>query len=221
MKPILMSVPMAHAIVENRKRMTRRVINPQPDAEGISKLVDGPWIDTSERKYRCPYQPGDILYVKEATWMFCEKWRNGLTATGRQKWRHVPLSHWPFYYCADHPEKPTDVVGHPITRNGNEWGWHKKIGMFMPRLAARLFLEVTAVRVERLQAISEDDAEAEGVFPEFEMSFADFVHKRATPESTHYLGFKHLWGELHADRPGCSWNDNPWVFVIEFRRVEQ
>jgi hypothetical protein len=85
----------------------------------------------------------------------------------------------------------------------------------MPKWAARIWLEVTAVRAERLQDISEGDAKAEGVFKEFEMNVANFVHDKKTNES-YKFGFKHLWDSLNAKR-GYGWDKNPWVFIYEFK----
>lgn len=230
MKPILFSAPMVHAIMENRKRMTRRMISPQPHS-GIrqSPLVKSGIEDGHGREIIWPCSVGDILYVKEATWMFCERRPYGKTPNGRQKWRYCPVvgsfanpgASDPIYYCADHPEKPTDIIGHANT--GNEWGWRKKIGMFMPRWAARLFLEVTAVRVERLQDISEEDAKEEGVMRPNCIGLSACGGGCDSCECTapYKEHFRVLWGSLNDDRSGCAWSDNPWVFVIEFRRVEK
>jgi hypothetical protein len=85
----------------------------------------------------------------------------------------------------------------------------------MPRWASRITLEVTEVRVERLQDISEEDAKAEGCFAEFEIDLAKFVRGSFDAEkiSTFKLGYKHLWNEINGSG---SWDKNPWVCAVSF-----
>jgi hypothetical protein len=79
-------------------------------------------------------------------------------------------------------------------------------GMFMPRWASRITLEVTGIRVERLQDISEADANAEGVKHSLHLPGGRFAREN----------FAHLWWTIHGDE---SWDANPWVWVVEFRRL--
>ncbi len=90
-------------------------------------------------------------------------------------------------------------------QDGN-WKWRPSI--FMPRWASRISLEVTAVRVERVRDISEEDARAEGV---------DSIVATDT-YSSYRMGFRKLWDSINAKR-GYSWESNPWVWVVEFKRV--
>jgi len=78
-------------------------------------------------------------------------------------------------------------------------------------------LEITNIRVERLQDISEEDTKTEGVRTEFEMNAADFIHGKPLTESTYYLGFKHFWDSINSNFN--LWIHNPWVWVIEFKRI--
>lgn len=120
------------------------------------------WDDCAANRIYCPYgEPGDKLTVKEAAWMWCERRPNGTTPKGRQKWHYVPMKSAGVIYVAYHPERPTLYVVSPET--GNKWGWHFKSGRFLPKWAVRITLGITAVRAERLQEISEPDAQAEGV----------------------------------------------------------
>lgn len=80
--------------------------------------------------------------------------------------------------------------------------------MFMPKWASRISLEVTAVKVERVASISEEDARAEGV----DGPFSDLFTPRRR--------FEDLWESINGARPGCSWSENPFVWVYEFKRVE-
>ena len=158
--PILFSTEMVRAILAGRKTMTRRVIKPQPDGRhrrvdfeyGFlkeSSRINGCW--EVERRSKCPYgQPGDLLWVRE-TWYY-ENHMHDLTA-GEPDLPGGLYSHR-FIFRASIPDYPVDVgVG--------EHGW--KPSIFMPKIAARLWLEVVSVRVERLQDITEDDAIAEGL----------------------------------------------------------
>ena len=190
MKPILFSTEQVQAILEGRKTMTRRVIKNIP--EGIHS--NGMFLDGAT-EIKCPYQPGDILWVRE-TWYY-EEHMHELTAgdpdlpSGRYKHRYI--------YKASDPDYPVDVgVG--------DKGWRPSI--FMPKEAARIFLEVTNVRVERLQEITEEDARAEGVFP-----------AEAHPHQ-HRDAFADLWDSINLKR-GFGWETNPWVWVISFMRTEE
>ncbi len=216
MKPIIFSTEMVRAILDGRKTQTRRVIKPQPESMKDGKLP------------KCPYQPGDILWVRE-TWYY-EEHMHELTAgdpdlpSGRYKHRYI---------CkASDPDYPV----------GNK-GWRPSI--HMPREAARLFLLVKAVRVERLQDITEQDAIAEGALytdfgthvPTWKASLdGGKTYHPARPQQhngwhmspvnspdqcyfTATSAFAGYWNRLNAKR-GHSWDTSPWVWVIEFSRTE-
>lgn len=196
-KPILFSAPMVRALLDGSKTQTRRIAKPK---RSIEPMTD-----------ECPYgQPGDRLRVKEAAWMWCERRPNGTTPTGRQKWLYVPMREAQVHYASDHPKKPAVGVVSPDT--GNQWGWRLKIGRFIPRWASRIALEVTAVRVERLQDISEADCVAEGCagghgsIPGYPYSATPLEH------------YESIWRAING--PG-SWSLNPWVWAVSFRRIEQ
>ena len=150
--------------------------------------------------------PGDRLWVKEATWIWCRKVPDGLTKTGRPKFRYYPHGR-NVVYCADHPQKPErESYAEP------NMVWKYKTARFMPRWASRITLELTDVRVQRVQEISEEDAKAEGVYI-----------GSLGPEATDgYYGprnaFKHLWDSINAKR-GYGWGANPWVWALTFRRL--
>lgn len=194
MKPILFNTGMTRAILEDRKTVTRRVVKPQPNGNGMVKMPDdscwpGYWAEVgSARVVKPSYQPGDVVYVRE---------------TFAQPAKHI------FWYKADF--KLRNILWRP--------------SIHMPREAARLFLMVTRVRVERLQAITEDDAEAEG---------AEKMYPHTDPETgktafllhqngTFRAGFSQIWDNTikSADRATCGWEANPWVWVIEFERISK
>lgn len=219
-RPILFSAPMVQAIMAGTKTQTRRAVKPQPDAEHGGEPY---WFIGGYRAWRirevtdvlrsgshnelsCPYgQPGDRLRVKEAAWMWCERRPNGLTKTGRQKWKYVPMRAAGIWYAADHRTKPTIDIVSPDT--GNQWGWRLKIGRFLPAWASRITLEVTGVRVERLLDISEADAREEGVVP----------GKYQGLERAAARAYSDLWEDING--PG-SWSANPWVWCVSFKRLE-
>jgi len=196
---------------------------------GLTQLVArgiGP-----DYKLTCPYgKPGDQLRAKEAVWMWCERRPNGTTPTGRQKWWYVPMREAGVFYAADHPKKPDIKVVSPET--GNQWGWRLKIGRFMPAWASRITLEIVSVRVERLQDISEDDAMAEGITCEDVIVGAHYANGHIEERADRYFfdgcddeGFESacdaytaLWEHLNGVG---SWDLNPFVWCIEFKRLAQ
>lgn len=214
-KPIIFSTPMVRAILEGRKTQTRRVIKPQPTEAGLE------WVETPEGfaawrdplllldEYSedggpclrlCPYgQPGDILYVRE-TW--CT--HNDLHANSFDE---EPLPG--YYYKADAPKYWANEVAK----------WHPSI--HMPRQAARIFLKVTDIRVERLQDITENDAAAEGFSPEdiiavnLILGTPVVTGKYIGPANTAKNSFRVWWDSLYS-KQGYSWHTNPFCWVIQF-----
>lgn len=220
-RPILFSGEMVRAIIAGRKTQTRRIVKPQPD-----RVLDGEayWYigghrlrPTATNPLRCPYgQRGDILRVKESAWMWCEKRPNGKTRTGRDKWHYVPIVRAPIHYTADHPSKPEVAVLSPDTENS--WEWRFKVGRFLPAWASRITLEIVSVRAEWLNDISEADAEAEGCEPQWEPGCSGRLMEGIGGFSHRPAGsaFANLWESING--PG-SWEANPLVWRIEFRRV--
>ncbi len=210
MKPILFSTPMVKALLAGSKTMTRRVVNPQPKVihelrpDGV--LVTEQIFRSGKPGIKCPYWVGDILWVRE-TW-----------ALGT--WADEPRACPPglkfcIHYIADDRDgkayysndKDYDRISKLYKGYVNEW--KPRPSIHMPRWAARLFLEVTSVKVERLQDISDEDARREG----------DPHQGLIASENTHKEWFKALWDSLNAKR-GYSWESNPWVFAYEFKRTE-
>lgn len=225
-RPILFSAEMVRAILAGTKTQTRRLVKPQPGLgyEWTRVVRVGPWFHIEADKpepvmhtVTCKQgEVGDRLRVKEHAWMWCEKVPNGKTKTGREKFKYVPLRSAQVIYCADHPEKPAlDVV---CEYRGYEWGWRKKLGRFLPSWASRITLEITGVRVERLNACSEFDALAEGIDTSTCRVTSQLeAHAAGRCCSVDYVdGYRKLWESING---AGSWALNPWVFVIEFRRV--
>ena len=109
-----------------------------------------------------------------------------------------------FYYKVDDVE---DLIA----------GW--KSSRFMPKLAARLFFEIINIRVERLQDISEVDAKQEGVMVRKGHKVKHLWSNEPAKQITHRQMFEGLWESIN-DKRGYGWESNPWVWVIEFKRIE-
>jgi hypothetical protein len=159
--------------------------------------------------------------------MWCEIKQDGLTKTGKIKIRYEPMRKAPIHYHADHPHKPLTTIVSP----DGKWGWRMKVGRFLPSWASRITLEIVNVRVERLQDISADDAIAEGL-KGITMDWR--LVKYGIPDADGYPGtddigwpwedwrispvdaYRRLWESINGSG---SWDANPWVWVIEFRRI--
>lgn len=219
-RPILFNSEMVRAILEGRKTQTRRVVK---KAELDSRIYYNPvivsgyggWVNEHGRPRPCPYgAPGDRLYIKEkwATSPCLDKSnaadieRRALDANYSKPWA-------PLYYFAD------DTFD-----NWDKTTWGDYIGRlrharFMPRWASRITLEITGVRVERVQDISEEDAKAEGATPDH-FENASFQTGPSGKNNPFIRGFWQLWDSINGKDETKSWDANPWVWVVEFRRVE-
>ncbi|WP_448649271.1 hypothetical protein [Pseudomonas corrugata] len=210
-RPILFSAPMVRAILEGRKTVTRRAIKVQPhiDASGnfcvgrynYGQDGDGKPVTKHFVKDCCPYgKPGDRLWVRE-TFM-------DLLGTGVE---HRPTIDSPVQrYCYSADVRPGSFADETRKDYGLRW----KPSIHMPRAASRILLEITDVRVERLQDISDEQAKAEGVQrgPLREWCGSDeggAWHKYPVP------AFRNLWQST-----GGDWDANPCVWVVEFERIQ-
>lgn len=223
-RPILFSGEMVRAILEGRKTQTRRVIKPQPTFERGAWSVPGFFCNTEQgfkesllrSEFQCPHgAPGDRLYIKEkwATSPCLDKCnaadieRRTLDANYSEPWA-------PLYYFADDTFDNWDK-----TTWGNYIGRHRH-ARFMPRWASRVTLEITGVRVERVQDISEQDAKAEGATPDhFENAF--FQTGPSGKTNPFIRGFWRLWDSINGKDETKSWDANPWVWVISFNKLEE
>ncbi|CAN0620418.1 conserved protein of unknown function [Burkholderia multivorans] len=212
--PILFSAPMVRAILDGRKTQTRRIVKWRDVRTGLNlrfsgltaSAVGNAWVLESPTRAshewrcaptQCPHgHIGDRLWVRE-TWA-----------------QPTTLDPGPTFYRANYPYcVPQGFENVPAE---SEITW--KPSIHMPRAMARITLEITGVRVERLQSISEDDAIAEGVDGQMCAAAVGRAPSRAKllPVAVH--GYAHLWESLNAAR-GHGWDANPWVWVIEFRRI--
>lgn len=230
-RPILFSGPMVRAILEGRKTQTRRVVNPQPEMEMDGEICnDGSggydwapvWPEGHKKAGKfmgwsdCPYgKPGDMFYVKEKhkyyDWTedgepFIQYAADGevrLCRVDSEEWGEKIVEVW---------AKLSAIKNYLIQNRACDQKWRPSI--HMPRWASRITLEIVAVRFERLQDISEDDAIAEGIHVDVN------GHAFTSDDDIRWLGprtaFCDLWQSAYG--PG-SWEKNPFVWVIEFKRI--
>lgn len=221
---------MVRAILDGRKTQTRRIMKNQPagdypDTPALIRSVGGgfQWYGHYGESsiFNCPFGAvGDRIWVRE-TWGVVS---HELDEDGRiQPWS---------------PDRPATAIhempfgngyysGHAIYAADGEFTWGDDDGyedgrscwkpsIHMPRAACRTLLEVTGVRVERLNSISQEDAQAEG------MELTGWRPTYSDPDSggevwTPYDNFAQLWESIYGEG---SWHANPWVWVIEFKRIE-
>lgn len=197
-RPIIFNGEMVKAIIENRKMQTRRIIKPQPlPRAGAPKA----WHDSDYFMQLCPYGvPGDRLWVRER-WAIedCGNW----VRLSKEIW----CDGWPI-----------DMIKYPATdappakyKNKSPYWWNKRPSISMPRWASRITLEIVSVRVERLQDITENDAEKEGSPDDGYWDATQGVHI-----TDYRRGFMKLWNSIYGPD---AWAANPWVWVIEFKRI--
>jgi hypothetical protein len=141
--------------------------------------------------------------------MWCAKLISGVTKkTKKPKVSWMATRNNPPIYFVDHPSKPDHIPANGVEKVGDlHYQWHKKNGRFLPAWASRITLEIVSVRVERLQEISRGDAMAEG---------CPFANMADGPNPRDW--YAELWESING--PG-SWDANPFVWVVEFRRVEK
>jgi hypothetical protein len=227
MKPILFSTPMVKAILEGRKTMTRRIIkgftaeknvygnyNYELKKRGKNNWTAGTNLDAKELSDSffgiadyCPYgKVGDVLWVRE-TWCKLVP-------------EHFIDKHFVYKanMCNDTEEIRQDYI-----KAGYPYKW--KPSIFMPKAACRIFLEITDIRVERLQEIGEADAIKEGVsFHKPVPGDGLTIYKNYTSPKTPFYGdnarlsFQTLWQSINGLE---SWEANPFVWVIEFKQIEK
>ena len=231
-RPILFNGEMVRAILEGRKTQTRRVIKPQPDPlDEEFWFVDGyGWWGVCRKNpetghpsrgdvFQCPYgQPGDRLWVRE-TFIIEHNYNLGDYDPPFQDGRPVkyhdadidtdPYWEQPHYRATDpKPDFYLDGDEDP----GCQW----KPSIHMPRGASRITLEITDVRVERVQDISEDDARAEGLQDWYSKANV----KSLAPYMLNMDRFHDAWDSINAKR-GHSWDSNPWVWAISFKAKDK
>ncbi len=225
-RPIIFSGPMVRALLEGSKTQTRRVIKPQPlgnwEYQGLNVHGDGLFYPADcldadgnymahgdpEGVYaewdgisKIRFAPGDLLYLRES---FCPSVDEDYTVLKGDR----------VLYGADPDAKnPTNWASGQVARF--------RPSIHMPRWASRITLEVTGVKVERLQDITDADAVSEGVSGwkegTYNWQWADPARSRNYfPERCPRDSFAGLWKSLNAKR-GCGWDTNPWIIAVTFK----
>lgn len=217
MKPILFNTDMVRAILDGRKTCTRRIVKgfiPNDAVWGYTAFTPKGYISCrgtfadgyGEKFFKPPYQPGDILYIRE-TWERFECWN--CDGDERGNCPKEPKKSVLDKTCGCYMYRATDEIS-------GDAKWHPSI--HMPKEAARIWLEVTNVRVERLRDITGLSVQKEGieVEPNECAGKFDFV-------SELFLLFQRLWDSTikKSDLDCYGWNANPWVWVIEFERCDK
>jgi len=207
-RPILFSGPMIRALLAGTKTQTRRVLREQP-----MLFVGGEGV-TDEGGTPVPRQPAIINLYGNVKVQSCPYGAPGDRLWVRETWVPDPVyeNEQRVCYRATAADEACD-----------KW----KSPLFMPRWASRITLEVTNVRVQRLQDISEEDASSEGVATGEQVSARLVVtgldgktttSKGTVVDFTHRGAFCRLWDSINGDR--APWASNPWVWAISFRRVQ-
>ena len=207
-RPILFSAPMIRAILKGRKSQTRRLIK----RRGRVSLFHDGWTDgyimdpgnAEWRQEEVVYAVGDRLWVREACFAQSSHDGEGVAYPADSSWRIID-------HTKEATEKWLDLLYY---RRRNDDGFEGSTGklvppIHMPRWASRITLAVTAVRVQRLQEISEEDAVAEG---------CRHHHDPDGDGQNVIEQFSYLWQSIHGPD---SWAANPWVVALTFRRVPQ
>lgn len=213
-RPILFSAPMVRALLNDRKTKTRRIAKGEALSwldEGFSKIFVA-----SKSNALCPYgQPGELLWVRETFRM-----QSRFTDLCKIFYKaHENASHTEF-----HEFVKTELVGE--YQPTEVW----KPSIFMPRWASRITLEITGVRIEGLNDISNKDAMAEGLFKTpigsgysdvFTLKdelYSDIIEGQVKAYDDPVLAYRALWNEINGIG---AWEQNPWVWVIEFKVHKQ
>ena len=254
-KPILFNTEMVRAYLDGRKSCTRRSVssrqflgmlpdkckNAMPDEFLKGKrMMFKPYCDMTDAElimtaYKAPYEPGDILYVRET-------WRVGAWDIFNQMiafdYKHGTCGELTYIHDQELFERLVNQSREDARKakcdyNGVDFVWEKgkspcrwHPSIHMPKEAARIWLKVTDVRVERLQEITEDGAKAEGINEEWAMSWWSPTYY--DPDSGGYPKYRdtfafEVWNKTikKSDIGRYGWYANPWVWVIEFERCEK
>ncbi len=208
LRPILLNTPMVKAVLEGRNTQTRRVMRRQPDK--VERFKHGVETTDTDARYailRCYNRP-KMFKKCNSGWFADASYKTPFTEFNvgdhlwvRETWRKYDCDECPCYEYCNCPPHGTYLYYADCLDDESKW----KPSIHMPTSASRILLEITKIRVERVQDISEADATAEGMIAEDDYCAEEY--------------FSILWNELNgwAEK---GWNANPWVWCIEFRVIQ-
>jgi len=234
---------MVKAILSGTKTQTRRLLPEWCNDFGNVEIVKDPelcdqkaleWnelkekqchglyacFDKGEEHLKCKYAVGDIIYVRETFYAYGNWVKNKLNKSGKQKFKFLDFTLLNDFKYRYEDNKPLRVK----TGRTNEIGWYKRPSLFMPKEAARIFLEITDIRAERLNDISEDDAIAEGIYrwTEERMTGKPIryqIYQSEKGDDSMYCSspinsYESLWESINGKG---SWDSNSFVLAITFK----
>lgn len=193
-RPIIFSAPMVRALLDGSKTQTRRVVKVKPiEVSGFASY--SPEAIASVVRNFCPYGvPGDRLWVREM---------------------HILANRYKNVWCTYPADGEHCVVPAPAFNDIYKPG-KVRPSIHMPRWASRISLEIMDIRVERLHAIRERDAQAEGAKECDYVTGREVLLAHPSQHGSFIQHYREIWETING--PG-SWDANPWVWVIEFKRV--
>lgn len=240
--PMLYSTPMVIAIDNETKGMTRRAkgfgeVNENPDRFvyiGNSNHMEVPRVavkydrstyymfnltnsNGSSWVFKCPYgEVGDHIWVRETHYRY-GRWSK-VWNEKKKKFKHVFFPDPLFKEAMYHNDPPLVIEKERVQSPG----WYKRPSIHMPKDVARTWLKITDIKVERLQDISEEDARDEGIIKEWDGT-AYWYKNYLTGFPSMFkqkpvLSFKSLWESINGTE---SWDANPWVWVVKFKKVNK
>lgn len=227
-RPILMNGEMVRAVLAGRKSQTRRMVKPQPQTDGGSgqhpvrpfQMPDGRWRWVLEatgvgvgEPFECPMGvAGDRLYIRETMRQTADSNANGCVQYAADESIRLMM-------CENMGEgDPVGTIAHDrpkelAGKDGPPW----TPSIIAPKWTSRITLEITDVRIERLNAITDADAIAEGIERTSNGLYCrDYIHGTRNVVLPIY-SFMTLWQSIYGPE---SWSANPWVFAIAFKRLE-
>ncbi len=246
--PILFQPEMVQAILEDRKTQTRRIIkdsfngcwtgangtiqvgghpcpndpiifhpgeiwtNEEGEQEATQCKTVEAWFmcSTMDKIAKCPYgKIGDLLWVRETCQILGQWVKNGLTDTGKQRWTFVI-----------HPDQEVRYFGsfEPSPKDRTELGFYTRPAIHCPSWTSRITLEITDIRAERLQSISESDAIAEGIKDHSFWSGIEYLnYLNEEWESNPIRSYLSLWDKINGSD---AHKINPWVWAVTFKRIK-
>jgi hypothetical protein len=206
--PILFSTEMVKAILEGRKTQTRRV-NKLEGLDGKDPYYETREGDLVPINDMCPYgQVDDLLWVRETHYSYGKWIFDGFNKTGSPRYKFAIDPNGAVYFENNKPSPENIIKKSDI--GYARYGWTKRPSIFLFRCNSRITLEITEIRVQRLQEISEEDCIAEGIIPNTPFEIMKWGQKYKSD-------YVRLWDSINGKTH--PWESNPWVWAITFKKI--